>query len=65
MRQKDILLQIQSSINNLKEIIQTSQPYELLAEELININKLFNQLQGNSVSEDILDQIFKQFCIGK
>lgn len=65
LRQKHILLQIKKSFLALKDLIQKKLPEELLAEEFRNLSKLFNQFRGRQYSEDILDQIFTKFCIGK
>ncbi len=38
---------------------------EMLAFELIHASKSLNQIIGDLSNEDVLDQIFSQFCLGK
>ena len=65
LRQKQILLNIKNVCMDLNRLIKKGQPEELLAESFRWLDKLCNQFFGQHASEDILDQIFSQFCVGK
>lgn len=65
LRQKQLLSNIQGSLNNLKNLVISNQNEDLIVEEFKAMNKCFLQFQGQQISEDILDKIFSQFCIGK
>ncbi len=64
-RQKHILVHIKKVCAEIKRLIKKEQSEELLAENFRSLNKSFNQFFGHHASEDILDQIFTKFCIGK
>ena len=40
-------------------------PFELIAIDINEIINLLDKITGNVVEEDVLDQIFSRFCIGK
>jgi len=65
LRQKGILVDIQQSLAAVKNVIQNRQPDDQLAEEFRSLSRLFRQFRGDLFSEDLLDQIFEKFCIGK
>ena len=65
LRQKGILAEIQQSLASVKDLIQTGQPDDQVAEEFRTLSRLFKQFRGDLFSEDLLDQIFEKFCIGK
>lgn len=53
--------QIQSAKNNLT----TNSYLELVAEDLRQAQNSLNEITGDFTSEDLLDRIFSEFCIGK
>ncbi|MEW6381329.1 MAG: tRNA uridine-5-carboxymethylaminomethyl(34) synthesis GTPase MnmE [bacterium] len=65
LRQKGILTEVQQSLTAVEELLQTRQPDDQLAEEFRTLSRLFRQLKGELWSEDLIDQIFEKFCIGK
>jgi len=65
LRQKGILVQIQQSLAAIKDLIQTERPDDQLAEEFRTLTRLFKQFRGDFFSDDLLDQVFEKFCIGK
>jgi len=65
LRQKNILLHLKRSFLALKKSIKREHCEEFLAEDFRDLNKSFNQFFGRHASEDLLDQIFTKFCIGK
>ena len=64
-RQYSLLLLLEQELESIKNRISVRIDYELLV-VLINdaISKL-SQLTGKTVSEDALDAIFREFCVGK
>jgi tRNA modification GTPase len=65
LRQKGLLVEIQQSLMTIKDLIKTQQPEDQLAEEFRMLTRLFKQFRGDLFSEDLLDQVFEKFCIGK
>ena len=46
---------------------QTNQeiPHELIGQDLMDIQNILNEITGEVTTEDILNEIFSTFCIGK
>ncbi|MCL6583976.1 MAG: tRNA uridine-5-carboxymethylaminomethyl(34) synthesis GTPase MnmE [bacterium] len=65
LRQKGILAEIRQSLTALGELIRDGQPDDQVAEEFRLLSRLIRQLRGDLWSEDLIDQIFEKFCIGK
>lgn len=59
------LLQIQSSLTNIKEGLDQSIPGDLLAIEIRTCLFHLGEISGEVTNEDKLDYIFSKFCIGK
>ncbi|TCS80818.1 tRNA uridine-5-carboxymethylaminomethyl(34) synthesis GTPase MnmE [Tepidibacillus fermentans] len=54
--------------NSLEEAIQSTEqwlPIDMVAIDLKNAWDQLGEIIGDSVSEDLIDQIFSQFCVGK
>lgn len=65
LRHKNIL---EKSLNNAISALdgfKMGLPSEIIAIELLECMKNLGEITGITTSEDILDQIFSQFCIGK
>lgn len=54
-----------TSLNSVLELFETEQPPELLAVELHTALQALGDVVGESNTEDILGEIFGNFCIGK
>lgn len=64
-RQYNLLKQINLDLNNAKISIDENQPNELISIDIRNAIKKIGELTGEIYNEDILNQIFSTFCIGK
>ena len=57
------------ALNHVKDAIQKSLEHissaELCAEELNDAQKALSKITGSFSSDDLLGEIFSQFCIGK
>jgi tRNA modification GTPase len=62
-RQRDLLRQAAGSLQRSIEVIGSGE--ELAAEELRSAAYALGRLLGQVDVEDILDAIFREFCIGK
>ena len=66
LRQKNLLAGIFHSLTNVKKMISAEKTnIELIAEEVRLCVTNIGKLMGEVASEDILDKIFSDFCIGK
>jgi tRNA modification GTPase len=64
-RQKEKITQATNSIKNGLEVIKKGKDPELLAFEIDEAINHLKELTGEITSEDVLDNIFSNFCIGK
>ncbi|MDE0506292.1 MAG: tRNA uridine-5-carboxymethylaminomethyl(34) synthesis GTPase MnmE, partial [Candidatus Poribacteria bacterium] len=65
VRHDDALRRAQSSVSHAIESLDAKMPPEFTAVDLRNSLDAIGEIVGNTTSEDILDRIFSQFCIGK
>src|SRR5699024_5664212 len=59
---------LEGSLNRIEmtlETIKTNLPLELISVDLKDTWDFLGQVTGDTVAEDIIDQIFANFCIGK
>ncbi len=64
-RQKLILGQIQEALTASQRLMEQGYAEEILAEEVRRVIPLLGQLTGEIHSDDVLEDIFGRFCIGK
>ncbi len=64
-RHKDALLRAITALNAFFEGVQVSAPYECLAMDLREGLNSLGLITGETTPDEILDQIFSRFCIGK
>ena len=65
MRQQNGLLRASKAIKDFLVALPGSQSHELLAFELQQASKALVSIIGELSSEDILDKVFSDFCVGK
>lgn len=64
-RQYNLLLQLSQHLQELHRSIQYRIDYEILAMQLKESITKLSELTGKTVSENALDAVFKDFCVGK
>jgi len=65
LRQKLVLEEIQTSLESALGVLEEGHSEEFLAEELRPILSLIGQLTGEIQADDVLEDIFGRFCVGK
>ncbi|MFW6139934.1 MAG: tRNA uridine-5-carboxymethylaminomethyl(34) synthesis GTPase MnmE [Acidobacteriota bacterium] len=65
LHQKLLLEKVLQALKSGKKKLQKGYPEEIYAEEIRKSIPLINQLTGEIRSDDIINKIFKKFCIGK
>lgn len=65
LRHKDALCQAKTSLEHTLESLQTHMPPEFVAVDMRIALDSLGEIVGATTTEDILDRIFSQFCIGK
>ncbi len=63
VRQRNLLIETEASLRRSIDVIGTGE--ELAAEELRRAAYALGRLLGRVDVEDVLDVIFREFCIGK
>ncbi|MBO8172172.1 MAG: tRNA uridine-5-carboxymethylaminomethyl(34) synthesis GTPase MnmE [Bacillaceae bacterium] len=64
-RHVSLLKQALSSINEAIEAVQSGVPVDMIAFDIKRSWELLGEIIGEEVHEDLIDQIFSQFCLGK
>jgi tRNA modification GTPase len=65
VRHKQSLEKAYNSIDQVMESIDMGMPEDCWAIDLHNVYEAFGEVTGNHVTEDVISQIFSQFCLGK
>lgn len=65
LRQKEALLQSEESLKKVMESIQAGMPEDLYTIDLTNAYEALGKIIGETIEDDIVDKIFKDFCMGK
>ncbi|PKM93809.1 MAG: tRNA uridine-5-carboxymethylaminomethyl(34) synthesis GTPase MnmE [Firmicutes bacterium HGW-Firmicutes-1] len=65
VRHKNALEKAIHSIEQVMNALESKMPVDLLAIDITNIYESIGEITGDSVKEDLIHQIFSQFCIGK
>ncbi len=64
-RQKEAIFKATKALENAMETLNNNLPVDLLSPDLENALNLLGETDGMSVSEEIIDRVFKEFCLGK
>ena len=65
LRQKNLITKAIEDISKVKEVIKNEMPIDIIAMFIKNILEDLNSITGEEVSEDIINEIFSKFCLGK
>lgn len=64
-RQKALLIEALESIRQLWNSVEAGMPEDLYSIDLMNAYETLGKMIGETVEDDIVDKIFKDFCMGK
>ncbi|KFI38309.1 hypothetical protein HY02_04015 [Peptococcaceae bacterium SCADC1_2_3] len=65
MRHKNALIRARQSLEDSLTGLENNVPEDLLAIDLKNAWEALGEITGTAVSEDIINRIFADFCVGK
>jgi tRNA modification GTPase len=65
VRQKNLLVKSLELLNNAKDKFKEGRPLELISIDLRDGINVLDEIVGGVTGEDVLDMLFKEFCIGK
>ena len=60
-----ILKQALDSLREVEEGIKNHMPIDMVEIDIKNIWNLLGEIIGESYEEELIDQLFSQFCLGK
>ena len=64
-RHKDLIIKAIQNIDKSIETINNDVPIDIIAIYIKNILEYLGKITGENVSEDIINEIFSKFCLGK
>lgn len=65
VRHKDLLLKARTSLNEGKETALVGQALDFIEVDIRQAWEFLGEIIGETVTEDIIDQVFERFCLGK
>lgn len=65
MRQKEALLDTVQSLKQVLEGIEMGMSEDFLTIDLVNAYEALGKIVGETIEDDIVDTIFREFCMGK
>ena len=65
LRHKEALLEAKESLDKVIESLELCMPEDFYSIDLMNAYKALGEIIGEAVDEDLIDTIFKEFCMGK
>jgi len=64
-RHKDALMEAKSALENVREALMAGLPEDLLTIDLMSAYTSLGEITGEQVGEDLINEIFDKFCMGK
>lgn len=65
LRHKQALLEAKESLSKVMESLELDMPEDFYSIDLMNAYRALGEIIGEAVDEDLVDTIFKEFCMGK
>ena len=65
LRHKEALQEAESSLKKVLESLELAMPEDFYSIDLMNAYQMLGEIIGEAVDEDLVDTIFKEFCMGK
>ena len=65
MRQKSALKEALSSLDRVIQSIKNNMPEDFYSIDLIDAYESLGYITGETIGEDLINEIFSKFCMGK
>ena len=65
VRQKDALRRALEALASAKEAVTEGMPEDIIMIDLTNAYDALGEISGKTLKSDVIDEIFKRFCLGK
>ena len=64
-RHKQAILNMQENVKKAKQAIEQKLPIDVITINITGILEDIGKITGEGVTEDVISEIFKKFCLGK
>jgi tRNA modification GTPase len=64
-RHKSLIINARNNLKKAQEIVEKNMPIDIISSYLKEIIEELGKITGESVTEDVLNEIFSKFCLGK
>ena len=65
VRHKNIIINSRRNLNKARETILNNMPIDIISTYLKEIIEELGKITGETVTEDVISEIFSKFCLGK
>ena len=65
IRQKNLLINALESLSQVENSIDMDMPEDFFSIDLMNAYEALGEITGEKVGEDLVNEIFSKFCMGK
>lgn len=65
MRHKSLLEEVEESLDQVKKSLDLNMPEDFFSIDLMNAYRSLGKIIGEEVEEDLVNEIFSKFCMGK
>ena len=65
VRQKDALRRALEALESALEAAKSNLPEDVIMIDLTNAYDALGEISGKTLKSDVIDEIFKRFCLGK
>ena len=65
MRHKEALLEVKESLLQVKKSLDAGMPEDFYSIDLMSAYQSLGRIIGEEISEDLVNEIFSKFCMGK
>ena len=65
LRHKNIILNSKDNLEKAKEVINNNMPIDIISTYLKEILEELGKITGETVTDDVISEIFSKFCLGK
>lgn len=63
--ERNLLVRLNRSLKKASQVIESGYSPDIISEELRLAHKIAGELQGIDADEEVLDELFRHFCVGK
>ena len=65
MRQKDAMIRANNSLKLVLSSIESGLPEDFYSIDLMNAYEALGSITGETIGDDLVNEIFSKFCMGK